>query len=154
MMIRLATPSDHEAFKNLNLEWIHRYFEVEKKDIEALENPAESILKSGGLILVAELDGEIIGTVALQKMTNDPDYDFELAKMAVSPRAQGMGIGYQLGQALIDQVRQLGGKRIFLETNTSLLPAISLYRKLGFAEIANRPSPYARSDFQMALILE
>ncbi len=71
--------------------------------------------------------------------------------MGVSPKAQGKGIGKLLAQHIIDQAKQLGAKKIFLESNRKLSPAISLYKKLGFKEIPNISSPYARSDIQMEL---
>ena len=84
---------------------------------------------------------------------NDPEYDFELAKMAVSPKAQGKNIGYLLGRAIIDQAKTFGASKVYLESNTILKPAISLYHKLGFTKVAGRPSPYERSNIQMELIL-
>jgi GNAT superfamily N-acetyltransferase len=86
-------------------------------------------------------------------MEGDPDYDFELAKMAVNPAAQGKHIGWLLGNAIIETAKLAGAKKIFLESNTILKPAIQLYHKLGFKKIINRPSPYERSNIQMELIL-
>lgn len=34
---------------------------------------------------------------------NDGRYDFELAKMAISPKAQGKNIGFLLGQAAVSK---------------------------------------------------
>ena len=74
--------------------------------------------------------------------------------MAVSPTAQGLGIGFQLGQAAIAQARALGAKRVYLESNTKLKPALSLYHKLGFRKtVAGQPSPYERCNIQMELPL-
>ena len=88
--------------------------------------------------------------------SSDPDhtYDFELAKMAVSPKFQGKGIGSVLGNAVIDKARDLGAKKIYLESNTVLGPAINLYRKLGFTKVTGVPSPYARCNIQMELAIE
>lgn len=140
------------AFKSLNEEWISSYFEIEEADYKALDHPEESIISKGGKIFVALYDGEPLGVVALVKM-NDPDYDFEMAKMAVSPKAQGKKLGWLLGQAIVNAAREFGGKKLYLESNTVLKPAISLYRKLGFEEIKGRPSPYKRVDIQMELKL-
>ena len=85
---------------------------------------------------------------------NDARYDFELAKMAVSPKAQGKNIGWLLGQAIIEKAKALGGKLMYLESNTSLKPAINLYYKLGFKKIVGRATPYERSNIQMELNLK
>ncbi len=76
-----------------------------------------------------------------------------LAKMAVSPKAQEKNIGWLLGQAALDKARELGAQKVFLESNTILKPAINLYHKLGFQKITGYPSPYERSNIQMAITL-
>ena len=142
----------HADFKALNVEWISTYFKMEPTDFKSLDNPNDYILSKGGLILVALYNGEPVGVCALIKM-NDPDYDYELAKMAVSPKAQGKKIGWLLGQHIIESAKLLGAKNLYLESNTILAPAINLYRKLGFKEITGRSTPYERCNIQMELIL-
>lgn len=145
-------PKYQSAFKSLNEEWISKYFEMEESDHKALDHPQKNILNKGGKILVALYNGEPLGVCALMKM-DDPDYDLELAKMAVSPKAQGKNIGWLLGQEIIKAARKLGAKKIFLESNTKLKPAINLYYKLGFQKITGHPSPYKRCNIQMELNL-
>ena len=84
---------------------------------------------------------------------DDLNYDFEMAKMAVSPKAQGKNMGWLLGQAVIKSAKELGGSKIYLESNTILKPAINLYYKLGFQKITGRPTPYKRCNIQMELNL-
>jgi GNAT superfamily N-acetyltransferase len=139
------------AFKQLNEEWIQTYFRMEEADYKALDNPQAYILKNGGYIVMA-LDGKnAVGTCALIKHDNAT---YELAKMAVSPLAQGKGVGFLLGQHIIEKAKDLGASKIFLESNTILKPAINLYYKLGFVKITGRPSPYERSNIQMELNLK
>ena len=140
------------VFRELNVEWISKYFKMEAADFRALDNPQGYIYDGGGHILVALLNAEPVGVCALIKM-DDPTYQFELAKMAVSPQAQGKKIGLLLGQAVIKQAKKLGATAIYLETNAILKPAISLYEKLGFRHIQGRPTPYERCDVQMELVL-
>ncbi|HEY9046553.1 MAG TPA: bifunctional helix-turn-helix transcriptional regulator/GNAT family N-acetyltransferase [Ohtaekwangia sp.] len=141
-----------EAFRNLNKEWISTYFKMEEADYKALDRPKQYILDKGGAIFVALYDKEPVGVCALIKM-KDPDYDYELAKMAVSPKAQGKNIGWLLGQAIIEKAKSAGAKKIYLESNTILKPAINLYHKLGFKKIAGRATPYERCNIQMELEL-
>lgn len=145
-------PQYRSVFKSLNEEWISNYFEMEEADYRSLNNPEEYILDRGGKIYVACYKKEPLGVCALLKM-NDPDYDFELAKMAVSPKAQGKNIGWLLGRTIIDAAKEMGAKKIYLESNTKLKPAINLYYKMGFQKIQGRPSPYKRVDIQMELNL-
>ncbi len=146
-------PQYQEAFKALNKEWISAYFEMEAADYKALDNPEAYILNKGGEILVALYNGEPLGVCALIKM-EDPDYDFEMAKMAVSSSARGKNIGYLLGRAIIDRAKELNASKIYLESNTVLKPAINLYYKLGFQKVVGRPTPYNRCNIQMELNLD
>jgi DNA-binding MarR family transcriptional regulator/GNAT superfamily N-acetyltransferase len=147
------TPKYQSAFKALNEEWISTWFKMEATDYKSLDNPDGYILQKGGHIFVALYNDEPVGVCALIKM-DDPDYDYELAKMAVSPKAQGKSIGWLLGQAIIQKAISLGARNLYLESNTILKPAISLYEKLGFKKVSGRPTPYARSNIQMALPLK
>ena len=144
-------PNHQNAFRDLNLEWIERYFEVEATDRLSLDDPDHHVIEPGGVILMAEYGGKIVGTCALIKMDK---HRFEIAKMAVSPLAQGKGIGWQLGRAMIERAREMGAKSLYLESNTVLEPAIALYRKLGFRRVTGPPSPYSRSNIQMELVLQ
>ena len=145
-------PEYKKAFRDLNVEWISTYFKIEEADHLALDDPDSYIINNGGYILVAVLNNEPEGVCALIKM-KDPDYDYELAKMAVSPQAQGKKIGYLLGKAIIQKAKDLGAKNLYLESNTILTPAINLYHKLGFRKIEGHYTPYQRSNIQMELNL-
>jgi len=137
-------------FKRLNEAWISGYFEMEATDHKVLDHPEQYIIDSGGEILFAVERDTVAGTCAVMKMDDGP-FDFELVKMAVHPIFRGRGIGQQLGEAIIDRARIRGAKTIFLESNTILAPAISLYRKLGFVETERQPTPYARGNIHMVL---
>ncbi|PWV51508.1 bifunctional helix-turn-helix transcriptional regulator/GNAT family N-acetyltransferase [Chitinophaga sp. S165] len=145
-------PAYQQAFKDLNVEWISKYFKMEEADYKALDNPQGYILDNGGHILVALYEDVPVGVCALIKM-KDPAYDYELAKMAVSPTAQGKSIGWLLGSAILEKARSLGATKIYLESNTILKPAINLYYKLGFEKIVGHPSPYERCNIQMERLL-
>ena len=138
------------AFKKLNADWITQYFKMEEFDYKYLDHPEENILNKGGYIFMAIYKNEPVGTCAIIKMD---DSKFELAKMGVAPSAKGKGIGYLLGLACAQKARELGATKLYLETNTLLKPAISLYHKLGFKKITGPPSPYERSNIQMEMEL-
>ena len=144
-------PEHADAFRRMNLDWITRYWEVEDADRLYLDRPHEKIIDPGGAILMALCDGEVVGTVALVSMGSG---SYELAKMAVDEPARGKGIGWRLGRAVLDRARELGAKRVYLESNTILEPAINLYRKLGFTPIKKSgASPYDRCNIQMEISL-
>jgi DNA-binding MarR family transcriptional regulator/N-acetylglutamate synthase-like GNAT family acetyltransferase len=143
----------HEIFRDLNVKWISTFFKMETSDYKALDNPDEYILKNGGHIFVALYKKEPLGVCALIKM-DDQKFDYELAKMAVSPKAQGKNLGWMLGQAIINKAREFEPSTIYLESNTILKPAINLYQKLGFQKIVGIQSPYERCNIQMELKLK
>jgi DNA-binding MarR family transcriptional regulator len=143
-------PAFRDLFRALNEEWLNKYFKLEPHDIEVLNDPDTFIIQPGGTILFAELDGEIVGTCALAP-TAEPGV-LELAKMAVTERAQGKQIGKKLGLAIIEQARKRDARALILESNSKLETAINLYLKLGFKHTPRpAPSDYERSDVYMRL---
>lgn len=138
-------------FARLNYEWIEKFFTVEKHDREILENPKEFVIEPGGQIFIALVHGRAAGTVA---MIPADDRVVELTKMAVSPAYQGLGVGDRLMEKCIEFAKANAFATIFLETHSSLVPAIALYHKHGFAEVPCDPnSLYARADVRMELDL-
>lgn len=149
---------DYEAkylmtFKRLNIMWINSHWSLEPHDLEVLNDPETSILSNGGHIFVALVNGKPMGVVALCPMEN-PEYDFELAKLAVDPESRGNGVGEKICRTALEYARHKGAKKIFLESNTLLKPAIGLYRKLGFMELKEYHPAYERGDIQMELTLK
>lgn len=137
------------AFEKLNRNWIEKYFWMEAIDEQVLQHPETHILKNGGAILMALFQHEVAGTVALKYVTPGV---FEFTKMAVAEYHQGKKIGEALAHAAIQTAKERGAKKIILYSNTKLHKAITLYRKLGFKEVA-LDGPYKRSDIKMELIL-
>jgi ribosomal protein S18 acetylase RimI-like enzyme len=144
-------PRHREDFRALNLEWITRYFEVEDADRQLLDNPQSTIIDRGGHIVMAETDSEVLGTCALIRLD---EHSFELAKMAVKPAARGLGIGHLLAVAVIERARRAGAQQVELVTNSKLLPAMALYRRLGFRDAPLETSEYRRADVKMVLDLQ
>ncbi|NNC78291.1 MAG: GNAT family N-acetyltransferase [Woeseiaceae bacterium] len=134
-------------FRDLNVEWLEKYFRVEPVDRKILDDPSGQVIDGGGAILFAALEGRVVGTVALK---HHGDRVFELTKMAVTPRCQGAGIGRLLMQACLEKYREIGGRRLFLESHSSLQAALALYESAGFYHQPRpKPSDYERSDVYM-----
>ena len=110
------------AIKTLNFEWLEKYFEVEDSDIKTLSNPQLEIIDKGGKIFYAKYQNLIVGTVSLLKID---ECTFELSKMAVTEKLQGLGFGKLLMnycfsfakenqiKKLIDRVTEMVGERPF-----------------------------------------
>jgi ribosomal protein S18 acetylase RimI-like enzyme len=144
------SPDLKEPIKSLNIEWLQKYFKVEEKDELTLSNPQEEIIDKGGMIFYARYNDEILGTASLMKVN---DTTFELSKMAVSDKAQGLGIGNKLLSHCIAVAEKKNIKRLILYSNRILLPAIHLYEKFGFTEIPLEGGLYERADIKMEKIM-
>lgn len=151
--IREFQPGDEVSFRRLNEEWIERYFRLEPKEAVILANPRSTILDAGGKIFFALVNEQCVGCCALRRMS---DSEFEVAKMAVTPDFQGAGIGRKLLGIVIEAGHALGARRLYLETNHILTPAIRLYESMGFRHVPSERivrSEYARADVYMELFL-
>ena len=139
-----------QYFYDLNIEWLEKYFYVEDYDREVLSNPKKYIIDKKGEILFALLNEEVVGVVALINRNNE---GFELSKMAVNEKFQGLKIGKKLIYAAIYKSIELGTSRLFLDSNTILKPAINLYKQVGFKEIpVPEDTPYERCNIRMEIL--
>jgi ribosomal protein S18 acetylase RimI-like enzyme len=139
-------PRHAAAFKALNEAWIGKYFTIEPKDREVLDDPQGKIIAKGGRIFMAMEGDEAVGCVALLKMA---DGGYEVAKMTVSESQRGTGLGRRLMERCIEAGAEDGAPRLYLETNSSLAPALALYRATGFKDLAPVETEYVRADVFM-----
>jgi GNAT superfamily N-acetyltransferase len=138
-------------FKQLNIEWLQEYFVIEAYDEYQLSHPIQEIIDKGGFIFLAMENEKIIGTVALMKEIVG---SFELTKMSVTKDSQGKGVSKLLMDACVKLAKEKKWDRLFLYSNTILVPAIQLYRRYGFIEIPAEPnSHYTRTNIKMELKL-
>lgn len=137
-----------DAFRDLNLDWIEEFFFVEDLDRRHLDYPRTSFIDSGGAILMAELDGTIVGCCGLLKHVNGV---YEVSKMAIERRFRGAGIGRILLRNVINYAHAKGAYRLEIVSNSCLEPAIRLYRSMGFQEVPFESDAYARGNIALAL---
>lgn len=101
-----------------------------------------------GCILLASVDGEPAGCVALRALG---DGVCEMKRLFVDPRFRGLKLGRKLAERVIEEARLLGYDRMRLDTIASRMgDAVALYRALGFREIP----PYCDSPFPDAVFME
>ena len=136
--------------KELNFEWLTKYFKVEPNDEIALSNPQIEIIDKGGFIFYAKFDNQIVGTVSLLKIDK---FTFELSKMAITEKTQGLGIGKKLLEHCVAFAKENNIQKLTLYSNRKLEPAIHLYKKYGFVEIELESGIYERADIKMEKII-
>jgi len=95
--IREFENGDERAFRELNEEWITRYFALEPKDVASLADPQAGILDRAGRIFLAIRKGQPVGCCALLAMGPG---EFEVAKMAVTASCRGRASGGACWQPL------------------------------------------------------
>jgi DNA-binding MarR family transcriptional regulator/predicted N-acetyltransferase YhbS len=131
---------------------LREYFSELDRRFDTGFDPARSISAlddemrpPAGLFLVATLGGDPIGSGALKFHGREPA---ELKRMWVAESARGLGVGRRLLTELENHAAQHGVRSIRLETNKTLVEAISLYRSAGYVEVAPfNDEPYAHHWF-------
>jgi ribosomal protein S18 acetylase RimI-like enzyme len=137
-------------FYNLNVAWLKKYFYVEPYDEKVLSNPKEYIINNGGFIFIVKTKNKVIGTAAFIHQNTF----FELSKMAILPEFRGFKIGQQLIEYCIKFAKQEKWKSITLYSHKKLIPAINLYKKVGFVEASlEKEVHYERANIKMILKL-
>lgn len=101
-----------------------------------------------GRLLLAEYEGQLAGCIALHKL--EPAI-CEMKRLYLRPPFRGRGMGRALAEHLIAEARQIGYKRMRLDTVEPVMKdAVAMYRGLGFREIA----PYRKNPIAGALYME
>jgi N-acetylglutamate synthase-like GNAT family acetyltransferase len=77
----------------------------------------------------AQLNGEIIGVVALKRLDED---SFEFAKLFINPEVRQLGIATRLIERCINRCKENNAQELWLQTTMSMPQAHKLYYKLGF----------------------
>ena len=100
-----------------------------------LDTMFETYQKANAEYFVIENDGRIIGGAGIQKLDNGEDTICELQKMYFMPEARGLGVGSKMIALCLQQAKEFGFKKCYLETMPFMIDAQKLYKKSGFYNI-------------------
>ena len=140
----------HDDLLRLSNEWLDNCTSVEPEDREALKDPKEGVLDTGGYIYLAKFNDEIVGTVSLTKVKKRV---FRLVRFAVTEKYQGQTIVKQLMDKCIETAKIEKANMIELYTNPKLEATIGLYLKYGFEEIGIKNNKFIEADMKMELYI-
>ena len=90
-------------------------------------------------VTVAAVDGLVLGWAVGLIRQHRRGCSGRIYAIAVHPDARGRHVGLELAEQTIGRLAQRGAERMYLEVRADNLPAIRLYRKLGFVD--HRPIP-------------
>lgn len=133
--IRTFTPADQPAAYRLILAGLAEHFPT----LDPAYNPdladiRQSYLVPGHLFVVAEQDGQLIGTGGLLVTGREG----QIVRVSVASDRRGQGMGRALVAHLIAAAQARGLARVWMETNDDWHAALALYTACGFREFAHR----------------
>ncbi len=99
---------------------------------------AETVNGSGGFAVLAHKGAELAGFALVRSVADEA----ELITIAAAPAMQRTGIAQGLLAYTIEYLRQQAVQRFFLEVRADNMPAITLYKRDGFAQVGVRESYY------------
>lgn len=149
--VRSATNTDCKNIQMLVFGVLQEYGlkpDLEGTDQDITDIEKHYIMRGGIFELIETSDGELLGTVGLYPMSEET---VELRKMYFSPKLRGRGIGKQTLRRMIETARELGFKKVYLETASVLKEAIKLYEKFGFTPTCEKHTPRCDRAFIMTI---
>jgi GNAT superfamily N-acetyltransferase len=125
-----------EYAKSLDFDLHFQNFETELKEIDIQYNKPY-----GGLILIIERhSGDEVGCAGIRR---SEDKIAELKRMFVKEPHRNKGLGKELMQQAIKLAKDLGYKKIRLDTLDTMKPAMAVYEKFGFKQTGSyRYNPF------------
>lgn len=101
----------------------------------------------------AEVDGatQVIGMVAVLCIGSGNEKHGEMFRMSISPKSRRMGLGRRLTQTVIDFCKERGFSKLVLETTSTQMAAVDLYKKLGFKLVLTHKDAYS-PPWMLALV--
>jgi ribosomal-protein-alanine N-acetyltransferase len=99
-------------------------------------------LLAGYTCVVLDRGDEVVGYSILSVAAGEA----HILNLCVDLNARALGYGDRLLEEILNRAKAVSVKQVFLEVRPSNVHAVSLYRKKGFRQIAERPAYYQAHD--------
>ena len=106
-----------------------------------------------GRLFFAEVDGRPAGCVGVRPLP-DSEGVCEMKRLYVAPEERGHGVGASLALAAIKAAKEIGYRKLIIDTLPSMRMAVKLYRELGFTEAPSYYQTPVEGTMFLALDLE
>jgi len=134
-LIRTIEPGDDKALAKIIRDTLTEFKANKPGTVyydETTDHLSEVFKANRSIYFVAEMDEEIVGGSGIYPTANLPEGTCELVKLYLSPGGRGKGLGKLLMEKCITAAKEMGYKKIYLETMPELTIAIPMYERLGF----------------------
>ena len=148
-LLRPETAQDLDMARQLFREYAASLdFDLNFQDFDdELRRLPGDYVQPGGCLILAMLDAEPVGCVALRRISGRI---CEMKRLYITPTRRGTGVGRLLVETIIDSARQIGYEKMRLDTVPSMDTARCLYASVGFEEI----EPYRYNPIDGATFME
>lgn len=99
------------------------------------DNLYDLFKKEKSVFYIAEEDGEIVGSCGIYPTENLPEDTAELVKLYLTKSSRGKGVGKLLMEFALETAKQMGYKKIYIESLPEFSKAVSIYEKQGFQKL-------------------
>lgn len=89
----------------------------------------------GARFFVLEIDRRVVGCAGVAPLLGGDKATCELRKMYFLPQARGLGFGIKMLQLCLQEAKELGYQRCYLETLDRMHQARALYERSGFVRL-------------------
>jgi GNAT superfamily N-acetyltransferase len=136
--IRYSRPQDGRPVRRFVFDILNEYHvpadpDDDDQDVMQFGAPADGVVQ-----LVAEVDGEPIGSAIL---TPYGDGEIKLSKLFLKPEFRGLGLGREMLERSEAEAKEHGYRRISLRTRERYAEAVRLYERSGWTRGPDQPPP-------------
>lgn len=117
--IEMNAPTAGTVFEDPTTDDLHSFFQAKSS-----------------VLWVAEVDDKVAGCCGIFPTEGLPEGTGELVKFYLASRARGKGIGKMLLDKTFESARELGYKKIYLESLPEFTNALNLYIQNGFLPLS------------------